>query len=145
MGTIRIDMLMSLYTMCTPLNCFKPLWTSFYYWKQKKIFRRISVTRQLMDPIDFHSRKKNTFNCWFAIFSIIFNRRKKFIQVWGRLHEECTISLVSQSNIESFCLSNCLITDPLSRLSTPQMPKVKSSDVKAKNGICTCLEFVLCI
>jgi len=34
------------------------LWISFFCWKQKKIFWRMSVTRQLMDPIDLHRKKK---------------------------------------------------------------------------------------
>jgi len=33
--------------------CFKPVWIPFFCWTQKKIFWRMSVTRQLTDPIDF--------------------------------------------------------------------------------------------
>ena len=34
-------------------SCFKPV--SFFCWTQKKIFWRMSITRQLMVAIDFHS------------------------------------------------------------------------------------------
>jgi len=39
-----------------PSSCSKPLWVSFFCWTQKIIWRML-VTRQLLDPIDFHCRK----------------------------------------------------------------------------------------
>jgi len=58
---------------------------------KKKIFRRMSVTKQLMGPIDFHSmgekiRKSMVWSLtFFKISSFVFNRRKKFAQVWNNL------------------------------------------------------------
>jgi len=42
---------------CHPLLTLKLFQTcmNFFCWTQKKIFQRMSVTRQLIDPIDFHS------------------------------------------------------------------------------------------
>jgi len=56
------------------------------------MFWRMSVTRQLMYPIDFHimeGKKWGTSTVWlstfFKISSFVFSRRKKFMQVWNNL------------------------------------------------------------
>jgi len=46
----------------SPSSFFKLVWISFFCWTQREIFWWMSATRQLMNPIDFHSRKKKTMN-----------------------------------------------------------------------------------
>jgi len=65
---------------------------SFFCWTQKKIFWRMSVTKQLTVAIEFHiGKKKYHWSQWlpstvwlpiiFKIYSIVSNKRKKLIQV----------------------------------------------------------------
>jgi len=35
----------------SPSSFSKPAWVSFFFWTQKKIFWRMWVTKQLMDPL----------------------------------------------------------------------------------------------
>ncbi len=44
--------------ICSHSGCSKPVRVSFIYWAQKKIFWRMSVTKQLILAIDLH--EKNT-------------------------------------------------------------------------------------
>jgi len=59
------------------------VWVSFFCWKQKKIFWWMLVTRQLIDPIGFHGRKKKIMaavNC--LVTNILQN-----IFVWGWVND----------------------------------------------------------
>jgi len=69
----------------SPSYCFK---LSLFCWTQRKIFWRMSVTRQLTDTVCFHSRKKIKI-LWklpfFKISSFVLIKSKKLIQVWNKL------------------------------------------------------------
>ncbi len=77
------------------LKLFQTYSMSFFCWAQKKIFRRMLVTKQLTVAIDFHSKEKNTTEVngfrelfklptLFKISSFVLNRRKKPTQVWKK-------------------------------------------------------------
>ncbi len=50
--------------MHSPSSCFKPVWISFSYWTQRKIFWGILVSKQLMVAIDFHCMEKHYESQW---------------------------------------------------------------------------------
>ncbi len=62
---------------------------------EKKIFWRMMVTKQMMVAIDFHSIFSYYDSEWlpaiqwlptfFNTSSFVFNRRKKFVQVWNNM------------------------------------------------------------
>jgi len=79
----------------SPSSCFKPLWICFFCWTQRKIFWRMPVTKQLIDPIDFNSIFFLLWKSMGSINRLITNilqniflclqQKKKIIQVWNNL------------------------------------------------------------
>jgi len=82
----------------SPSSGSKPVWISLFCCTQRKIFGRMSVTKQILPPIYYHSRKNKYYgsqwgggarSVWlltfFQISSFVFSRIKKFIQVWNYL------------------------------------------------------------
>ncbi len=86
----KIKIIYSLFTH------HQPVWMSLFCWTQRKIFWRMWETEQFWGTIDFHSiffshygsqwcPKTAWLQTFFNIYSFVFGRTKKFIQVWNYL------------------------------------------------------------
>jgi len=63
----------------SPSRSSKPVWISFFWWTLGKIFWRMSATRQLMDPIDFH--RKMEVNGVYQLFG--YKHSLKYLLLWS--------------------------------------------------------------
>ncbi len=79
----------------SPSSSSKPAWMSFFCWTQTKIFWRMWETEQFWGTIDFYSIFFSYGSQWcpkiawlqtfIKIYSSVFGRTNKFIQVWNSL------------------------------------------------------------
>jgi len=125
---------------CTQLGrvkaicCSKPVWIYFFCWTLKKIFWRMSLTRQLMSPIDFHCMGKMQkaqqslylFSVWSPRCQWETMRRQKRWSLWFVLAMSW---FFKRGKISEG--SNCMLTNTVR-----QIEELKEN-VKEKRDICT--------